>query len=240
MFEASRLQHSIVSGYIQIVSSGHHLPAFWAHPDLGGPFPGLVILHDYWGLTAHIRSQARRFAEMGYYVIAPDLFNRQTFAAPADAQALIDQIGEAAQAHVTAALNALITHNRCNAKVAVVGWGLGGEFALRTALVRDDLRAVVTFYGLPDDFKPAEWLMLECPVLVLLGGQDSAIPPAVVENLRQTLARSGVPHELVVYPDAGRGFFDDSRPTFHSEAAVDAWHRALDLLNRQLDVAPLK
>ena len=78
MFEASHLQYNIVSGYIQIVSDGHHLPAFWAHPEMGGPFPGLVMLHDRWGLTAHIRAQARRFAEQGYYVIAPDLFKRQT------------------------------------------------------------------------------------------------------------------------------------------------------------------
>ena len=51
MFEASHLQYNIVSGYIQIVSDGHYLPAYWSHPEVGGPFPGLVMLHDQWGMT---------------------------------------------------------------------------------------------------------------------------------------------------------------------------------------------
>ena len=127
MFEASHLQYSIVSGFIQIVSDGHHLPAFWAHPELGGPFPGLVMLHDHWGLTSHIRTQARRFAEQGYYVIAPDLFNRQMATSPEEAQALIDQVGEVALSHVKAAISALLTHHRCNSKIGLIGWGMGGE-----------------------------------------------------------------------------------------------------------------
>jgi carboxymethylenebutenolidase len=129
MFEASHLQHNIVSGYIQIVSDGHYLPAFWAHPDLGGPFPGLVLIHDYWGMTPHIRTQARRFAELGYYVIAPDLFDRQVATSLTQAHALVEQVGETALSHVTTALHALETHLKCNGKIGVIGWGLGGQLA---------------------------------------------------------------------------------------------------------------
>ena len=118
MFEASHLQHNIVSGFIQIVSDGHQLPAFWAHPELGGPFPGLVMLHDRWGMTPHIRAQARRFAEQGYYVIAPDLFNRRTASTLPQADALLAQVGEAALPHVITALNALKTHHKCDGKSA--------------------------------------------------------------------------------------------------------------------------
>ncbi len=238
MFEASHLQYSIVSGFIQIVSDGHHLPAFWAHPELGGPFPGLVMLHDHWGLTSHIRTQARRFAEQGYYVIAPDLFNRQTATSPEEAQALIDQVGEVALSHVKAAISALLTHHRCNSKIGLIGWGMGGELVLRTAVYREDLSGIVLFYSLPDEVSSAELRMLDEPVLAIFGEADPGCPAEKIEWLRQLLAGSAMSHEIVVYPEAGRDFFDDSRVTFNADAAEDAWKRALAFLDQHLDVPP--
>src|SRR5688572_32774296 len=74
MPDAIRRQHYITSGYIQVVVGEQHIRAYWAHPHIGGPFPGLVLLHDDRGLSAHIRAMVHRFAEVGYYVAAPDLF----------------------------------------------------------------------------------------------------------------------------------------------------------------------
>jgi carboxymethylenebutenolidase len=238
MFEASHLQYSIVSGYIQIVSDGHHLPAFWAHPELGGPFPGLVMLHDQWGLTAHIRTQARRFAEQGYYVIAPDLFNRQTAASLDQAQVLIAQLGEVALSHVKAAISALLTHHRCNGKIGLIGWGLGGKLALQTAVYREDLSGVVLFYSLPSEVSTAALRVLDEPVLAIFGAADAGSPAEKVERLRQTLAGSTMNHEVVIYPDAGRDFFDDSRASFNADAAEDAWKRALAFFDQHLEVPP--
>ena len=238
MFEASHLQYSIVSGYIQIVSDGHYLPAFWSHPELGGPFPGLVMLHDQWGLTSHTRTQARRFAEQGYYVIAPDLFNRQTATSPEQAQALIDRVGEVALSHVKAAISALLTHHRCNTKIGVIGWGFGGKLALQTAVYREDLSGVVLFYSLPNEVTPAELRLLDEPVLAVFGEADSGCPAEKIERLRQLLAGSDMDHEIVVYPGVGRDFFDDSRGTFNADAAEDAWTRALAFFDRHLEVPP--
>jgi carboxymethylenebutenolidase len=238
MFEASHLQYSIVSGFIQIVSAGHYLPAFWAHPEIGGPFPGLVMLHDQWGLTPHIRIQARRFAEQGYYVITPDLFNRQIAQSPEQARALIDQLGVAALSHVTATINALLTHHRTNGKLGLIGWGLGGQLALKTAVYREDLQGVVTFYDLPDEVMPAELRMLNEPLLAIFGELDPASPAAKIERLRETLAGSEMKHEIVVYPAVGQDFFDDSRETFNADAALDAWNRALSFFDEHLEVPP--
>jgi carboxymethylenebutenolidase len=235
MFEASHLQHQLVSGYIQIVSDGYSLPAFWSHPEVGGPFPGLVLLHDYWGLTPHIRAQVRRFAEQGYYVIAPDLFDGLVADTVPQAQALVQHIGETMRPRVTAALRALKTHHRCNGKIGLVGWGIGGRLALQTAVLRDDLRALVTFYGQPDSTL-AELRLLNCPFLAIFAEQDADIPPEAVERLRQMLGEVGAAHEVIAYPEAERGFFDDSRPDFHAAAAQDAWNRTMDFLNQHLDV----
>jgi carboxymethylenebutenolidase len=237
MFEAHHLQHNITSGYIQIVSDGHHLPAFWAHPELGGPFPGLVLLHDQWGLTPHARSQARRFAAQGYYVIAPDLFNRQTATSELQAKVLIEQVGEAAISHVAAALHALQTHNKCNGKIGAIGWGLGGTLALRSAVYQEKVRAAVMFYSLPgDDATPAELRMLSAPLLAIFGADDAATPADAVEALRETLAGVEIAHEVVVYDGVGRDFFNDSHDGFDADAAEQAWKKALAFLNLHLDV----
>lgn len=237
MFEASHLQHNIESGYITIVADGNYLPAFWAHPQLGGPFPGAVLLHDLWGLTPHIRAQARRLAEQGYYVVAPDLFNRQLPETREQAAALLDQIGAAAEAHATGALHALATHHRCNSRISAIGWGRGGVLAIRLAVVRDDIHAAISFYGLSPDLRPAELRMLECPLLAIFGGQDPFISAGQIEALRDVLGDAAAPHEVVVYPDATREFFDDSRGAFHPDAAADAWTRLLAFLHTHLGPA---
>ena len=237
MFEAHHLQPNITSGYIQIVSNGHHLPAFWAHPELGGPFPGLVMLHDQWGLTSHVRAQARRFAEQGYYVIAPDLFDRETTDSEEQAARLIEKVGEAALSHVTAGLHALQTHHKCSSKIGTIGWGMGGKLALRSAVYQNALHATVTFYSLPKDaITPAELRMLNAPLLAIFGATDPACPTEAIDSLRDTFARTTVAHEIVTYDDVGRDFFNDTRANFHAETAELAWNKALTFLNLHLDV----
>lgn len=238
MFEASGLQYNITSGYIQIVSGGHYLPAYWSHPELGGPFPGLVMLHDYWGLTPHLRSEVRRFAEQGYYVIAPDVFNRQIATSQAEAEALAARAHVTALPHVSAGLHALKTHHKCNGKMGLIGWGVGGRLALQAAVVRGDLAALVIFYHMPAEANALR--SLDCPLLVILGEQDPASPPEQVEGLRQVFESIPVGHQLAVFPEAGRDFLDDSRPSFSPAAAAGAWKQALDFLNTHLDVPPVK
>ncbi|MBN1562297.1 MAG: dienelactone hydrolase family protein [Anaerolineae bacterium] len=235
MFEAHHLQHNITSGYIRIISSGYQLPAFWAHPELGGPFPGLVILHDQWGLTRHVRTQARRFAEQGYYVIAPDLFSEQTANSEQTAKILIHQLGEAALSHVTTALNALHTHHKCNSTIGAIGWGMGGYLALRAAVYQEILRAVVTFYCLPKEaITLAELRMISDPMLAIFGAEDELCPLAEINALRTTLDSIHVDHEVIVYEAVGREFFNDSREGFHAETAECAWNKALAFLNLHL------
>ncbi|NLX10566.1 MAG: dienelactone hydrolase family protein [Chloroflexi bacterium] len=235
MYDADQVQYAIVSGYIQIVSDGHYLPGFWSHPAMGGPFQGLVLLHDEWGLTQHIRAQVRHMAERGYYVIAPDLFQRQTAQDADQAAALTTQaLGGGVISQVAAALHALKSHNRCTGEIGLIGWGFGGELALKTAVFRDDLCATVVFYGLPEDLLPAELRMLSCPLLALYAEQDARIPPENIERLRAVLEQSEQAHEVVIYPDVGRGFFDETRPGYHPVAAQHASARMLAFLEQQL------
>ncbi len=236
MFEASHLQYNIVSGYIQIVSDGHHLPAFWAHPEVGGPFPALVLLHDAWGLTPHIRAEARRFAQRGFYVIAPDLFNREIAETPEQAQALSANTGLVGRSYVLAALHALRTHHKCNGKIGLIGWGFGGQLAIHVGSARDDLHGIVAFYTVPEDISPAELRMMSAPLLALFGANDPATPEDQIAVLRTTLATTDMAHEVVVYSGVGRDFFNDALPdSFNADIAANAWARARAFFNAHLE-----
>ncbi len=220
---ADRLEYPITSGYIQVVAAGNTIPAFWAHPDAGGTYPGLVVIHDHGGLTASIRRLVRRLAERGHYVIAPDLSAQSSPAAPDDLKLPA----------IAAAINALRTHNHCNGDIAIIGFGTGGTLALQTAAQRDDLKAAVAFNGSPEPFLPL-LAATTTPILAFYGGQDAAIPAPAIAELKTRLAAASAAHEVVVYAEAGRDFFDDALPGYAADAAADANRHMLQFLDAHL------
>ncbi|HLA44318.1 MAG TPA: dienelactone hydrolase family protein [Aggregatilineales bacterium] len=229
MPEARKLQHRITSGYIQIVSdSGNSIPAFWAHPQSGGPFPGLVLLHDDRGLSAHTRALVQRFAEVGYYVVAPDLFEGQRPTSKGEADALERYYTPSGPDKVSAALAVLESHHKSNNKMAIIGWDFGGTLVYDIAVRRNDVMAGVSFYGNPVPYlgKFDENLS---PLLAIFGEHDQIIRQHE-SRLREELIRTGRPHEVIVYPGAQHNFYNDSLDTYHAESAEDAWVQTLAFL----------
>jgi carboxymethylenebutenolidase len=226
---AKHLQHQINSGYVQIVADQRNIPAFWAHPRHGGPFPALVLLHDDHGLSAHMRLVVNRFAEVGYYVIAPDLLEGQ-LPQSREAAALMEHLHRSAAAQkAQAALKALQSHHKSNNKLAIVGWDFGATLAFELALSTSDLMAAVAFYGNPQPFQ-GKWETAHCPIMALFGQHDD-ITRAYENQLREELIRSSRPHEVVVYPDTKHYFFNDNLPDFYqAESAEDAWRQTLAFL----------
>jgi carboxymethylenebutenolidase len=234
MHETRHVQHPITSGYISIIAENHQLPAFWAHPQMGAEFPALVLIHESWGLTAHIRGCVRRLAETGFYVIAPDLYDGQVATTPEQAAALATQLGEAGVARVAAALSVLEHHNHSNGKVGVVGWQMGGEIALHMTIYRPDIKAAVIFYARPDHYltmMPAE----ETPMLCFYGDSDPNISVDMLEHMRGMLASSPGKGQLVVYPQTATGFFNETLPEYNATYAGDAWNRMVEFLVERLE-----
>ncbi len=229
MPEAHSLQHRINSGYIQIVTEGtQKIPAFWAHPQYGGPFPGLVLLHDDRGLSAHMRALAHRFAQVGYYVIVPDLFEGQTPQTQNDADALEKHYLPGGPPKVSAALKALETHHRSNNKVAVIGWDFGGTLVYDVITRYADIMAAVSFYGNPAPYF-GHFEQVYCPMMAIFGDADEILRQHE-RQLRQELIRTAQPHEVIVYPGARHGFYNDSLSEYDAESAEDAWVQSLAFL----------
>jgi carboxymethylenebutenolidase len=232
LYAAHFVQHRINSGYIQIMDGERSLPAFWAHPQIGGTFPGLVLIHGERGLNNQIRMRVRRFAELGYYVIAPELFGA-TFSTN-DVQICRAALRKGGESPVLAALQVLRTHNRLNGKLGVVGWSGGGEIAFRVALTQPDLRAAVIFGGNPQPVL-SELHNDQTAILAFYGDDDPDVPPATLNKLWEELAQSKARWQMIVYPNVANDFKDETSPRYHPYYAADAWRRCVEFLHELLE-----
>lgn len=208
IYKPEHLEYTITSGRIQIaMEDGSHLPAYWAHPRVGDIFPGIVLIHDWWGITEIERGLADWFAQMGYYVIAPDMYQGKIAKSPAEAMELVKQLDNGhGYRYVDTALQVLETHHRSNRSVAAVGLGMGGSMAFEAAVKRTDLEAAISYYGFPQRFfgrlAPAA-----TPILAFYGSREPHVAPLVIEKLKQEFGRAAAKHELVVVDGAARDFF---------------------------------
>ena len=218
--------------------------AHLAVPPVGdGPWPGVVVLHESFGLNDDIRQQADRLAAAGYLALAPDLFSaggamrclRATFRAAMSGRGKAFDDIEAARAWLTG-------REDCTGKVGVIGFCLGGGFALLTASRGFDASAP-NYAHLPKDLDGA--LEGACPVVASYGGKDKTLR-GTAATLDGALARAGVQRDVHEYPDAGHSFLNrhDLGPAgailrvagigYHEPSAEDAWGRILRFFEAHL------
>lgn len=226
----------VTGGHIQIaLERGDLLPAYWSHPDVGGRFPGIVLLHDWWGITETERRLSTRFAQAGYYVIVPDLFDGAQPTTPQEAMEQVEQLGAHGYGYfrADAALQVLETHHRCNRHVAAVGLGMGGTLAFQAAVTRTDLEASVVYYGFPQRLL-GQLSATRTPILAVYGSDEPHVPTDVIDQLRGELGQSALGHRVVVIEGVGRDFFNPNAPADVQARGEDAWLQTLDFLDDYL------
>lgn len=213
------------------------VPVYLARPEDIGPWPGLIVIQEWWGLDDQTRSIADRFAALGYLAIAPDLYAGEL--APlgdSDKATVLKQKYELdAPAKLEKVFDALKADPDCTGRVGAVGFCFGGRMALTLGLTRP-LDAVVTFYGGGMQQIFDRMAALKAPaVLGLFGDQDVSIPVGTVEEFDSLLGRIGIEHEVIVYPNSGHAFFRDSDPSVYKpEASKDAWERVTGFFTKHL------
>jgi len=207
--DSKRIEFAIESGNIHIsTTTGEYIPAYWSHPVVGDRFPGIALLHDWWGLTTVHRLLANFYAHLGYYVIAPDLFNGRTASDPQGALRLMSETETTRYTAATKAIRVLEHHHRTTHHTALIGLGAGGSLAFEAAIKRDDLDAVVVYAGFPQRYlKQLE----DCktPIMAIYGSADPYITTDVLQALRTALTRSprASEHQVRVIAGAGHTFF---------------------------------
>jgi carboxymethylenebutenolidase len=214
------------------------MAAFLAGPDRPGQYPGVVVIHEIFGLTENIREIARRFAPEGYVALAVDLFSggaRPVCLLRIFHGILVRPLNNGVVAELQDALGVLQRRPEVDpGRVGVIGFCMGGTYALQLACVDGDLRAASVFYG--QNPRPLDAVARACPIVGSYPAKDFTAVSA--RRLEQALTRSNVPHDLKIYPGTWHGFFNASRSVYAPEAAADAWARTLTFFETHLRANP--
>lgn len=200
----------------------------FARPRGNGTWPGIVVIHEWWGLNDQIRNVTEILASHGYAALAVDLFG--TVATTQD-QALA-QIRAYNATEGVADLRDAATWLREDANatgVASLGWCFGGGQSLELALSGEELYATVIYYGTPVN-DTSRLAAIDGPVLGHFGEEDTSIPVARVLEFETALDEAGVENEIHLYPDVGHAFANPSGGNYAPEPTRVAWERTLALL----------
>ena len=217
------------------------IEAYLATPEGDGPRGGVIVIHHLPGYDRGTKEIVRRFAELGYDAICPNLYWRiAPGAAPDDAAAAARAQGgvsdEQLVGDVAGAAAYLRSLPTSNGKVAVIGYCSGGRQSVLAACTVD-LDAAVDCYGAFVTGTPPQGYVLHvtnlvdqlpnlrCPLLGLFGNEDKTPSPAHVDELEQLLREHGKTYEFHRYDGAGHAFFSTNRPAYRVEAALDGWER---------------
>lgn len=216
-------------------NSTRNTKGFLARPKEPGTYPGVIVIHEIWGLDDHIKDVASRLAREGYAALAVDLFEGKIVSKLEEGRALREKFTEEKiLADLNGAFNYLKSLSFVNPnRVGSVGFCMGGGLSLLLACHNRELAAPVIFYG--RNPSPIELVKnLQCPILGNYAGADMAITESDINLLKQTLTKYGKQFDIKIYPGAPHAFFNDTAASYRPDAAKDAWQRTLNFFNKQL------
>lgn len=217
---------------IEVPVDGRLLPAYLARPLAGGAAPGVVVIQEWWGLVAHIKDVADRFAREGYIALAPDLYYGQQTEEPDDARKLAMEMDRPRALHDLEAAAGYLRGLGCP-KVGAVGYCMGGGLVMEIATRPGVIDAAAPYYGRP--LPPERAGEVAVPIFGFFAERDQGIPVADVTAFFDALKQAGKDATVQIYPGADHAFFNDTRPSsYNADASADAWRRTLDFFRRTL------
>lgn len=226
------IQESVVS--VPRAGGSDVMEAFFARPKDTGSFPGLVVIHEAFGLNDNIREITRQFAEQGYAALAVDLFsNRNRMLCML--QAFHGMLVRPLNNPMLSDLQSTVAHLRQQEgvdqdRIGAVGFCMGGAYALQLAVTEKGMKAASVFYGANP--KPLESLAQSCPIVGSYPDKDFTTQAA--RELEVVLEKNNIPHDIKIYEDTKHSFFNRRRTPVEVEASKDAWQRMLSFFHEHL------
>ncbi|MEU0283887.1 dienelactone hydrolase family protein [Streptomyces sp. NPDC088147] len=213
-------------GYLAVPPAGHG--------------PGVIVIQEWWGLTAHIKDIADRLARAGFVALAPDLYGGRVAHDSGEALRMMGDLPtERGVDLLSGAVDYLLARPETDGEtIGTVGFCMGGGFVLSLAAKDQRVSAAVPFYGVNRDGVP-DFSNLKAEILGHYGGDDDTVPPSSLEELRTAIeSQSGIVPVIHLYPGAGHAFFNDGRPeAYHATSAALAWERTITFLRERLGVS---
>ncbi len=216
-----------------------NLVGFLAMPqDAAEPLPGIIVIHERWGLNDDIRAVTRRLAAQGYVALAVDLYGGAIAATPDKAQQLMTEVlddSDGTKRNLSEAYGYLEKYALAP-RIGCIGWDLGGGWSLQAALLYPDtLDAMVMYYGQIINDR-GQLAKLALPMLAFFGSEDKSIPARDVQAFRSTLKELGKNAEVLIMVGEGHEFANPNGGSYSERAASESWTKTLEFFARNLKV----
>lgn len=209
---------------------------YLASPEKPGRYPGLIVVHDWWGFNDWVKQQTDKLADQGFVALAVDLYRGKEPTSAAEAGEFSRALPhDRAVLDLMSAIVFLANRNDVDrSRFGAIGWAMGGGYALQLAMHVPNLSACVVNYGyLPTD--PNDLQNIVAPVLGNFGAEDHGVTPADVRAFEKTMKNLSRRVDLKIYEGAGHSFENvNNKDAYRPEAAQDAWNRTIAFLNKSL------
>ncbi len=209
---------------------------FIAKPKTFGKYPGIVMIHEWWGLNENIKEMAQILASEGYVVFAVDLYG-EVATTPEKARELNSQ-ASGKQAELTSKMRAAVTYLRAipevdDTNIGSIGWCFGGGQSLQLALSGEGMNATVIYYGRVTT-NETQLSKVTWPMLGIFGEKDQSIPVDSVKAFDSALDKLGIENEIIIYPGVGHAFANPSGAAYSPNETKDAWEKTVAFFDRKL------
>ncbi len=209
---------------------------FLAQPKKDGKYPGIIMIHEWWGLNDNIKEMAKLLSQEGYVVLAVNLYGEvaNTSERARELSSAARENPEKSVQNMRKAAEYLRALPNVNAdKIASIGWCFGGGQSLQLALSGEKLSATIIYYGnLVDDKEKLS--AISWPVLGIFAANDTGIPVSSVQSFNQSLNELGIANEIKIYPEVGHAFANPSGARYAPEETRDAWDKTVKFLEKHL------
>lgn len=239
-FTASFALADVKTADVMFKSGEEEVKGFLAEPEGNGPFPAVIVIQEWWGLTDWIKDNARRLAAQGYVTLAPDLYRGKVADNPMTARELMSGLPRDRAVRDLKAAVEMLAHrpNVDKARLGSIGWCMGGGYSLQLALNEPRIKACVMCYGRVVT-EASALKSLNATVLGIFGEEDKGIPLKDVHQFESALKEAGKHVERIEEFKAGHGFMRPSNPgqanpNYREEEAKRAWHDIEQFFVKQL------